>query len=196
MKKYVVLVLLPLLLAGTAAAKSDRDSSAAKRGWLGVYSDDLSDPMLIALNVNNGVLVNGVAEESPAEKAGLKEGDVIISVADELVRSADDLRRVIRRRPGEQVEVRVLRRGESKRLTATLDARREPDVDVDTEFKWLGLPGEALRETKRAMRVVGPKIVREIELNDDGLDELRGELKDLRQQLDSLRLELKQRDRR
>jgi hypothetical protein len=196
MRKYLLVALLPLLLAGAASARSDRDSSASGRGWLGVYTDDLSDPLLIALNVSNGVLVTGVAEESPAEKAGLKEGDVIVSVADDLVRSAAELRRVVRRKPGQTVGLQLLRRGESLRLSATLGAREDIELESDIRFRALGLPREALRETRRALKAVGPKLVREIEVTSDGFDELRNEMKELRRQLDSLRLELKQRDQR
>ena len=99
MKKYFVLALLPLLFAGVAAARSDADSSTAKRGWLGVYSEELSEAMLVALNVDNGVLVTGVADESPAKAAGLAIGDVITSVGGEKVKSVLELRREVRKHP-------------------------------------------------------------------------------------------------
>ena len=192
MKKYFVLALLPLLFAGVAAARSDADSSTAKRGWLGVYSEELSEAMLVALNVDNGVLVTGVADESPAKAAGLAIGDVITSVGGEKVKSVLELRREVRKHPDEKVALSLMRKGTTKRLDVTIAAREQPDVEPD--FQWQDLTGDAMRETKRAIKIVGPKVEREIELGGGALDELRAEMHELRRQLDSLRTELKKKD--
>ena len=74
----------------------------------------------------------------------------------------------------------------------TIAAREQPDVEPD--FQWQDLTGDAMRETKRAIKIVGPKVEREIELGGGALDELRAEMHELRRQLDSLRTELKKKD--
>lgn len=192
MKKYFVLALLPLLLAGVAAAKSDADSSTARRGWLGVYSEELSEAMRVALSVDNGVLVTGVADESPAKAAGIAIGDVITSVDGVKVKSVVELRREVREHPGEKVALAFLRKGSAKRLDVTIAAREQPDVPLD--FEWQDLTGDALRETKRAIKIIGPGVEREIELGGGALDELRAEMQELRRQLDSLRTEMQKRN--
>lgn len=192
MKKYIVLALVPILFAGVALAKADADSSRAKHGWLGVYSEELSAAMLVALNVENGVLVTGVADESPAKTAGLAIGDVITSVGGEKVKSVLELRREVRKHPDEKVALSLVRRGSTKRLDVTIAAREQPDVEPD--FQWQDLTGDAMSETKRAIKIVGPKVEREIELGGGALDELRAEMHELRRQLDSLRTEMKKKD--
>ena len=192
MKRYIVLALVPIMFAGVALAKADADSSRAKHGWLGVYSEELSAAMLVALNIDNGVLVTGVADESPAKTAGLAIGDVITSVGGEKVKSVLELRREVRKHPDEKVALSLVRRGSTKRLDVTIAAREQPDVAPD--FQWQDLTGDAMSETKRAIKIVGPKVEREIELGGGALDELRAEMHELRRQLDSLRTEMKKKD--
>ena len=73
-----------------------------------------------------GVLVTGVERGSPAERGGLREGDIIIGLAGEVVSGIDDLQRVLtEERIGERVEAVVLREGRG--LTALV-------VPIDTRW--------------------------------------------------------------
>jgi S1-C subfamily serine protease len=66
----------------------------------------------------------GVAEGSPAAIAGLREGDLIIRFAGHKVQSLDDLAAYLRgKRPGEEVEIVVLRAGSPVTVKATLRTR-------------------------------------------------------------------------
>jgi hypothetical protein len=72
-----------------------------------------------------GVRITGVRPGSPAEKAGVKAGDVIVGFAGVPVKTLEDLTFALRaRRPGDRVEVRVLREGAERRLDAVLESRR------------------------------------------------------------------------
>ncbi len=184
-----------LALVGVVLAAGDTDSGETQRGWLGVHTEDLSEPMLIALGIENGVLVTAVADGSPAEKAGLLKGDVILAVAGQPIYSIADFRRVVRSRPGTVVELEVRRRGESRLLKARLEARRQSEF-ADSDFRWLELPREALLEVRRALRRAGPRVVQALEASDEQLDQLRAEVEELRQLVDSLRVELMKRDKK
>ena len=71
-------------------------------------------------------MVTGVERGSPAERGGLREGDIIIGLAGEVVSGIDDLQRVLtEERIGERVETVVLREG--RRLTALV-------VPIDTRW--------------------------------------------------------------
>ena len=71
----------------------------------------------------SGARVRRVEPGSPAEAAGLEAGDVIVSIAGEPVAGpADVVRAVGARRPGQTVEVEVLRDGERRTLSVTLAA--------------------------------------------------------------------------
>lgn len=81
-------------------------------GWIGVIIQDL-DPDLanyFGLKDKNGVLVSRIVQDSPAEKAGLRSGDVIISIDNEEVRNSQDLvRLLLKKRIGQTVSLGVIR---------------------------------------------------------------------------------------
>ena len=71
-----------------------------------------------------GVSVAGVNENSPAAGAGLRPGDVIIRLAEKKIQNIEDLTEALRsRKPGDEVEIMVLRAGHPLTLKATLGAR-------------------------------------------------------------------------
>jgi len=178
--------LLAVLVPVLAYAASD--STDAKRGWLGVYTDELSKPMLVALDIDHGVLVTDVAEESPAAKSGMESGDIIVSVDGETTTDGSALRWAVRDRPGKSVMIKLRRRGKEKQVRATLDAREIAEQTFD--FQWPKLPREALRATGRALRESAPKLKVELERSDLALDSIRKEMLELRKELDELRQRL------
>jgi membrane-associated protease RseP (regulator of RpoE activity) len=72
-----------------------------------------------------GVRVGGVRAGSPADKAGVRQGDVIVTFGGLTVRTLEDFTFALRgRRPGDRVEVTVLREGAEQRLDAILEERK------------------------------------------------------------------------
>jgi len=99
-------------------------------GQLGVALEDVGaeDVARLKLAGERGARVTEVHEGSAAEKAGIKDGDVILQFGGDQVRSAAQLARLVRETPaGRKVEVEVSREGASQRMTVTL-ARPEHDV--------------------------------------------------------------------
>ncbi len=176
-------VMVPLLAFAAAG-----DSTDAKRGWLGVYTDDLTKPMLVALDIDHGVLVTDVADESPAARGGIELGDVITSLDGQPSNDGSALRWAVRDRPDKKVEVNVHRRGKNKKLDVTLGARE--GMEQTFNFEWPALPKEALQEAQRALREAGPSLKRELAQSDLSLDSLRKEMKELRAELNELRKKL------
>ena len=96
--------------------------------WLGVQLKDVTAEQARDLKPGEeyGAVVDKVEADSPASKAGLQTGDVIVEFAGERVRSVAELRRLVRETPpGRAVEVRVRRGGGTKTLRATLESRPE-----------------------------------------------------------------------
>ncbi|HUI43576.1 MAG TPA: PDZ domain-containing protein [Terriglobia bacterium] len=96
--------------------------------WLGVALKDISADQArdMKLGGEYGALVDRVEPDSPAAKAGLESGDVIVGFAGERVRSVAGLTRMVRETPaGRAVEIEVRRGGEKKTLTATVEPRRD-----------------------------------------------------------------------
>jgi len=93
------------------------------RGRLGVtiqgMNQDLADSF--GLKKPQGALVNAVEPKSPADKAGIKTGDVILAVDGNTIESSIELPRVIgEKRPGTKVKLKIWRQGETHELSASL----------------------------------------------------------------------------
>lgn len=96
-----------------------------KRGSLGVQAQDLDARLSRALGLEEGrgAVVTQVLPESPADRAGLKPGDVITKIADKPIRNADELANTEGLLPiNERLELSYLRDGEARTATLTLVA--------------------------------------------------------------------------
>ena len=94
--------------------------------WLGVTLKDVTADKARDLKLPGeyGAIVESVEADSPAAKAGLQKGDVIVEFAGERVRSEAQLRRLIRETPaGRTVSLQVIRDGQARTLNAKLQSR-------------------------------------------------------------------------
>jgi serine protease Do len=81
-----------------------------------------------------GVRIDEVNPDSPAEKAGLKEGDVVIEYDGERVRSARQFTRLVQETPdGRTVKIAVMRNGQKQVVDATPDDRASFDLGIDAD---------------------------------------------------------------
>jgi len=98
-----------------------------KGGYLGVRGSDLSDQLKEYFEVKQGILVEEVVEDSPAEKAGMKAGDVIYRINDRDIRDFGDLMRTINYYdPDEQITVYYVRKGKKGSVKVTLGKKEGP----------------------------------------------------------------------
>ncbi len=96
--------------------------SSNRGGYLGVSTIGLSDQLADYFGVRYGVLVEEVEEDSPAERAGLRAGDVIMKINDEQIDSPSDLAEIIGdHEDGDEVNVTVFRERAEQSFTATLE---------------------------------------------------------------------------
>lgn len=92
-----------------------------RRGWLGVAGQDAAVPRRVArahrLAADRGLGVTAVSDDSPAARAGVRPGDVIVGFDDTAVTGADDLHRLLTEdRIDRQVPLRLLRGVDDHRL--------------------------------------------------------------------------------
>jgi len=82
------------------------------RPWLGILGIDIN-PTLASyyqLTADEGALIVKINEESPAEKAGLEPGDIIIEIEGKHMRGMEDVRHTIwKRKAGENITLKILR---------------------------------------------------------------------------------------
>jgi len=120
-------------------------------GFLGVSIQELTPVLARAFGVEKqGVLVNQVIPGQPAERAGLKTGDVIVGFDGMPVENVRDLQRKVGRTPiGTTALVKVFRKGNPEELTVKIGQLPEPGTPTpDRPKKQLGLTVEALDQEK------------------------------------------------
>ncbi len=125
-----------------------------ERGYLGVYLQDITAELAKNFKLSNteGALVTEVIPDSPAEKAGIKAGDVIMEFAGKPIKTVAELRnRVAFSGVGEAVAVIVIRDGERQSLSVNLGEK--PDETVSqTEQKSAGKFGIAIANLTPELR--------------------------------------------
>lgn len=94
------------------------------RAWLGVYIQEVDDVTARGLDMEtrDGALVGDVVDGSPAKRAGLKIGDVIVEFNGTPVKGPSNLRNLVSSSPpGLRAPVRIIRKGREKTITVVLD---------------------------------------------------------------------------
>jgi Do/DeqQ family serine protease len=105
----------------------------AVRGWLGIEAQTITPELANALKLkeNQGVIVAGVVRGGPAQKAGLRPGDILVSIDGEKIKDAHEaLILISKRKPGTKVKLNILRDGKATALEATTVDRpaRAPEL--------------------------------------------------------------------
>jgi serine protease Do len=93
------------------------------RGWLGVTIQSITSALAREFGVKNGkgALVSDIFDGSPADKAGIKRGDVIVEINSRKVKDSESLRnRVAQSEVGSKIKLKIIRDGKPLFLTATV----------------------------------------------------------------------------
>ena len=129
------------------------------RGWLGVQIQTVTDDLAesLGLDEKQGALVADVVKDSPAERAGVKVGDVILGFNGKPVKKMRDLPRLVADiEAGSKIHMLVLRNGKEKSLTASIGEspadEQVASLEVgrtDSETPTLGLSLASLTDDRR-----------------------------------------------
>jgi S1-C subfamily serine protease len=96
--------------------------------FLGVSTQNVTPALAreLDLKVKRGAYVKDVTAGTPAEDAGVRNGDVILQIGDDQINGSDDVQSAVRsRRPGDTVAIVINRDGEEQTIEAKLIERRE-----------------------------------------------------------------------
>jgi serine protease Do len=103
-----------------------KEHGSVTRGWLGVQIQSLTPDLASSLGSADakGAIVASLVDGSPAQKAGIKQGDVIAGLNGETILDSRDLtRRVGMMRAGSKAEFTIMRNGQKETISATIGRR-------------------------------------------------------------------------
>lgn len=131
------------------------ETGKVTRGWLGVVIQDVNDELAKSFGLENtkGVLISEVSKDSPAEKGGIQQGDVIIELDGKPIKDVSILRNIVAMvQPGSTVPVTVIRDGKKENLKVTIGeqpadfAKMGQGFRTDTTLQAMGLTLQNLTE--------------------------------------------------
>ncbi len=134
------------------------------RGWLGVVIQPLTEELAqqFGVEAGAGVLIADVVEGGPADKAGLKTGDVVEVFAGKPVTDVRQLQRLVAGvRPGKKVSIKVKRQKEDLALTVTVEEM--PSEEIVT-----GIP-ESLERYGFAVQDLTPELREQFQVEEGGV---------------------------
>jgi serine protease Do len=129
--------------------------------WLGVTVGDVTAEKAKELKLpgDYGAIVQKVQEDSPAAKAGLEKGDVILQFAGEKVRSVAELERLVRETPpGRKVSIEVSRNGRAQALSAEITKRSDENWSSQFVMPDVQIPNVHIPNFNFNMLMGGPRL--------------------------------------
>ena len=108
-----------------------KEHGKVTRGWLGVAIQEITPDLAesFKLKAREGALVADVTPDSPASRAGIERGDVIVGFDGKQIHAMVELPRIVAKtRPGKIVDVNVIRQGAPKSLSLTVDTLKDMRV--------------------------------------------------------------------
>jgi serine protease Do len=122
------------------------DRGKVVRPWVGIGLQDLTPELMKSFNVSEkeGAVVSQVFEGSPAEKAGFKVGDIVVSIDGVKIKNSQDVvREVLKKQVGQRIQFVVVREGKELDIPATtfeMPAEKKDSRAAVSEMKeWFGL---------------------------------------------------------
>lgn len=107
------------------------------RGWLGVAIQNLSQGLAQSFDYDStdGVLIGQIMTNSPAEKAGLQEGDIIMEYGGKKVEDVQELRyEVADTEPGTRVRLRIFRDGDARDISVKIGELKTETQAADSQI--------------------------------------------------------------
>ena len=102
------------------------------KGRMGVMLQSLTPQLAeyFGLKDRHGILISSVIEDSPAEKAGLRAGDVVVSIDGKEMTDSNDVVKIVEEKEEGSLNVMVIRDKQEKTINVTLEKREKPKEDL------------------------------------------------------------------
>jgi len=128
--------------SSTSTKSTTTTTNDQRPGYLGVTTQTLTDELRDGLGYSytgDGALVNGVMDDTPASRAGIQKGDLIVMVGTRAITSSESLSdRIHAAREGDVVPIKVMRKGGARTFSVKLAGRDEDEDSDGQSFSWEG----------------------------------------------------------
>ena len=137
-----------------------KDKGKVTRGWLGVYIQSLSPDVSEKLGIKDrrGALVSDVTKDGPAEKAGIRSGDVIVAFNGKEIRDEHELPATVAvTKPGQKVDIKVIRDGKELTVPVTI-------AEMEGEPGKRGGPADLSKGLGLTVQDITPELAQQFEI--------------------------------
>jgi C-terminal processing protease CtpA/Prc len=164
---FVLIVSVAAILIVGLALAADK----AGKAYLGIVPNEITSDIAAdyGTQAGTGVLVDDVATGSPADKAGLRENDVILKIGDQSPTGPEEFRKQLAKyKPDDTVDLTYIRGGKQKTVSIKLGEKKDwnfnwwPKRGEMKEFKFKGAPWEWRSETSGKKRAFAGVVTQNI----------------------------------
>ena len=158
---------IPINTAGWIAGQLEKNGKV-KRGWIGVTVKTNSKETARSLDLqdNQGVIISSITENSPAEKAGINVGDVVMSLGNTEINNSKDFSRLIAEsKIGENISLILLRNGKVITQSITIEEMpAAPQITASKNPQNMSDNDQMTYEIGIKMREITPEILQQFNL--------------------------------
>ncbi len=132
---------IPINMAKKLIPQLVEKGKIVDRGWLGVTIQQMTDELArsFGMNEQRGALVGDVVPSSPAERAGIKRGDIILKFAGTEIKKSNELPGLVANTAsGKEVDVELLRNGKKQTVKVLLGTQQEQEEELAAAAKKQG----------------------------------------------------------
>ena len=162
---------IPINTAGWIASQLEQNGTV-KRGWIGIkiQSNNKDVARDLKINDNQGVIVSEVTENSPAAKAGINAGDVILSLGKTEISNSKDFSRLVAESPiGKKITLVLLRGQQVKTVNVMVQempvAPKIPSISVNASQKNMTGNDQIAYELGIKLREINSEIIKAFNLS-------------------------------
>jgi serine protease Do len=146
-----------------------RSNGKVTRGWLGLAIQDMNEDLARSFGVNkaDGILIAEVTKGSPAEKAGVQQGDILLSLNGDKVTDVTGLRnRIAMTPPGSKVSLQVFREGRKKAIRVVI-AEQPADFSRATRMRLRKNNSSLLDNMGLTLQELTPELAKQFGYDED-----------------------------
>jgi serine protease Do len=142
-----------------------KEEGKVTRGWIGVSIQRVTSELAQSFGIKErkGALVSSVNEEDPADRAGIRSGDIIVEFDGKEIDEMSDLPRIVAATPpGKIVKVKGIRDGKEKTFTLTVAKKKEEGEVIAKEDEGTAIEGKL----GLSVQTITPEVARRLRLKD------------------------------